>query len=443
MLKDFKGKKEQLLLLAPLFLFILSPVIQLIQVFFLPPTAGEGYAMVRYQMLIQLLSIFATLCFFAYLCYKILSHSTALISICSYIEKNRYLCFFALLCIWIFVATAWNGFTNEALYGDQYCAESIFSYFLYFGVYFLYASLVRSVPASAVLIHMILFVGDILALHTAIGIFLYPIPGALTDEGITSVFFNSNHYGYFLIFPILLSAVLMTSAAGRGRKVFYAFSLMLNAFVLTINDTLGCMIACLIGIIGARIVTLRRENGFCFRYLLPLILFLAMSICANFAIASPTLVANGASLISDVGKIWNQENAGSAGSGRWELWTKSISLIIERPLIGYGIDGCQYELAPVGQRPHNEYLQYALFFGIPALLFYLTGLFQTFRAIRKGWKDLNESAYAYSFACTVAACGYLISAFFGNTKFYTSPFFFLILGLGLGISEQQNGICRS
>ena len=65
------------------------------------------------------------------------------------------------------------------------------------------------------------------------------------------------------------------------------------------------------------------------------------------------------------------EYAGSAGSGRWRIWRGTVSLIGQRPLLGWGMEAIYvHDLTSitVSTRPHNEYLQYALFHGIPAAL---------------------------------------------------------------------------
>ena len=78
-------------------------------------------------------------------------------------------------------------------------------------------------------------------------------------------------------------------------------------------------------------------------------------------------------------------------------------------------------------RPHNEYLQYALFYGIPAALLYITGCFSVFLQDLR----LEDRLDAMTFACLGAAFSYLVSAFFGNTIYCTAPFLFLFLGMGL------------
>lgn len=140
----------------------------------------------------------------------------------------------------------------------------------------------------------------------------------------------------------------------------------------------------------------------------------------------------------DVSKIISDsENAGSAGTGRWTLWEHTARYISEKPLIGWGVDGIHERLAvetnDCNNRPHNEFLQYAAFFGIPCAVSYICGLVNVFISAYKKRFLINK----YEISCLVVAFGYLVSSFFGNTMYYTAPFLFIFLGLSFGIKKQN------
>ena len=85
-----------------------------------------------------------------------------------------------------------------------------------------------------------------------------------------------------------------------------------------------------------------------------------------------------------------------------------------------------YEGPPYNIRPHNEFMQYALFHGIPAAILYFVGCLGVFiRALRK--KVYLDGA---SLVCLSAAFGYLVSSFFGLTLYTTAYFLFMFLGMG-------------
>lgn len=117
----------------------------------------------------------------------------------------------------------------------------------------------------------------------------------------------------------------------------------------------------------------------------------------------------------------------SAGTGRMTLWIDTIDKIKHSPIFGYGPEGLYFKFGDklMTDWPHNEYLQYAAFFGIPGLIFYISSLFSLAKKRLSELKKLDTT--------TIIAIGviiaYLFSALFGNTMFYTSPFFFTFFGL--------------
>ena len=122
-----------------------------------------------------------------------------------------------------------------------------------------------------------------------------------------------------------------------------------------------------------------------------------------------------------------------AGNGRWGLWQFTLIYISEKPLFGFGCDGITerlYELTKI-PNPHNELLTYAAYFGIPAAILYSSGvLVKMFRTLKAS--DLLSVNTIAAFA----ALGYFVSSMFGVAMFYTTPLFFVMLGL----SSANNGI---
>ena len=130
-------------------------------------------------------------------------------------------------------------------------------------------------------------------------------------------------------------------------------------------------------------------------------------------------------------------HADDAGSARWKLWKITVQKTVKRPFLGYGVEGLYYEFGKDGSggRSHCEYLQYASFFGIPAAVAYVVGCVQVFIS---GYRNRSRID-GVTIACLVAAFSYLVSATFGNTWFYTTPYFFVLLGMGYTYSKTKTG----
>ena len=155
--------------------------------------------------------------------------------------------------------------------------------------------------------------------------------------------------------------------------------------------------------------------------------FLVIALLTN--LKCKTLFQNFTELFSDVGKIASgAEDARRAGTNRWGIVSATVRYISERPLLGFGVEGIGKRLLSDvhTDRPHCEYLQYAAFFGIPAAVSYVLGILHVY---------LNGLRHRFSLslcqkAALIAAFGYLASAAFGNTMYYTAPYLFLMLGIG-------------
>ena len=104
----------------------------------------------------------------------------------------------------------------------------------------------------------------------------------------------------------------------------------------------------------------------------------------------------------------------------------TTGMTANKPFFGYGPDAAEVdEICNFSYwRPHNEYLQHALYLGIPGLFFYLAALLGI--GINR-WKKLRvlSPMQVVAGGCVVT---YLISACFGNTMFYTTPYFWMFLG---------------
>lgn len=111
-----------------------------------------------------------------------------------------------------------------------------------------------------------------------------------------------------------------------------------------------------------------------------------------------------------------------------------IEFVKDRPLTGYGPDnlGESYHLAGCqNDRAHNELIQFAASLGLPALIFYLGALVILLFKFFKNFKSLN----LFQLGIYSSLGAYLISSFFGNTTFYTTPFFILVLSMTISNSD--------
>ena len=131
-----------------------------------------------------------------------------------------------------------------------------------------------------------------------------------------------------------------------------------------------------------------------------------------------------------------QEDSIDTGHLRLILWEKAIECILEKPVFGYGPEGLYYIYTDGGfenNRPHNEYIQMAAFHGIPALCMYLGSLVSLFLYCMKNLKNLPKELIIIG----GMIFSYCVSAFFGNTMYYTTPYFYLFFGILSGVTSKK------
>ncbi len=170
-------------------------------------------------------------------------------------------------------------------------------------------------------------------------------------------------------------------------------------------------------------------------------------IAETFATSDPEPV----SLVPDENGVLNLPSPKpSVDSGRFYIWTVTMDLIKERPILGYGLDtlgyyfphydlkGAEYISSNIVDKPHNMYLAMAFGSGIPALL--------TFLIIVVLY--LKENVFLYSteinthrkimLLCILGGClAYLFQGNFNDSIIGTAPLFWILLGLGISLLHQE------
>ncbi len=253
--------------------------------------------------------------------------------------------------------------------------------------------------------------------------------------GLSGPFLHFNHCGYYLAMASMCSGVLVFVLKRKMVRVLFGAVFCIDIAFLIINDTFGGYLAVLIGCISVLPLfwQLRPSKKGRIALAIPMALFIMVSVFMSTAFSSTSLGNNLVNDFSALGHdqmklLSNADDIGTVGTGRMELWKKAVSYIGLRPFTGHGPEG----LSPlytadhmIQDRPANEFLYYAGCFGIPGLLLYLSMLITLFL---KQWKHKKTCAPSVlAAACLVIT--YLCSSCFGNSVYYTTPYFFMFLGL--------------
>ena len=338
---------------------------------------------------------------------------------------------FNILLAWMYLSQTVNGFTQYAYIGDPYRNESLFTFMLYLSGYFFVGTILKSDRLRWTAVLLFLAGSLILGILVLIDFFVTPVRMFWDCDGMAAIFTQYNHYAYYLLIGILLSGIIFVIRDVKlPIRIFCAIVFIVENVILILNDTFGCYLAAIAALVFGAIVimVIRRNKGECIRMVAVLLAFVAITCVMRLFNYSNT--QDMTNLVSDI-----QENAdtneysSNTGTRRWVLWKHTVQYISERPIFGWGVEGTTERLDnepdTENDRPHNEYLQWAAFFGIPGALLYIAGLC----VVMFGMFPWIKRSDPVSIGCFIASAGYIASAFVGNTMYYTAPFFFIVLGM--------------
>ena len=375
--------------------------------------------------------IVCTICGVAAILFNILRFFAYNGSVRQLVSENRSWLLFMAIVPLMLLSTAVNGITIPQIwwaFGVYPTEEMLLMYVSFFMIFFACASMISSREIKTFVIRLIEAIALTIAILTLFDHFGIPVASMreFSEDHLEGVFFQFNHYGYYLTVGLGIGAGMFVWEEDKFWRYFGLFSFMVHCFTLILNDTFGCILASLLVLVFLPVIYSIVNKRFSFKALSPLLIYIVMMFIMSFWVS--TVLNNFIVFFGDIHNIAeNNENAGRAGTTRWALWTSSIEYIKERPLLGFGIEGTSLRLRhdAGSTHPHNEYLQYASYFGVPAALLYIAGIISVYiRGLKNRSKLRAPELIAY-----VTAFGYFVSACFGNPRFYTAPFLFIVFGL--------------
>lgn len=339
-----------------------------------------------------------------------------------YFKDKKCFLFLLLFLAWAIICTLASGIPSSEWYGTSYRNEGLFSYMVYASIFVCSREIIKQGSLKRFVCFFSL-IGNFTAILIILQYFKIPWIVEYFPYLKCGTFYQINHTGYYLTMTIISLLGLYIYTTNTKEQVIYLMSFTIQFFSLVVNDTFGCYLAVWFGTIAVYVIYHFIGKPFQKKNLFPIVIMLILSI-----ILSDTVLLNISTLFTDVDNIVEKnDNMMSAGTGRMTLWLDTIDKIKHSPIFGYGPEGLYFKFGDtiMTDRPHNEYLQYAAFFGIPGLILYISSLFCLAKKRLLKLKELDTT--------TIIAIGviiaYLFSALFGNTMFYTSPFFFTFFGI--------------
>lgn len=351
------------------------------------------------------------------------------LSLKEWIKKHKAVSCFGVVLVLAFISFLLSSNHQRSFFGTGYRHDGFLSYIMYLGVFCM--AIWLNNKHRRILCEVFVAVGCIMGLLLIFPCDLFTTWGSGTYA---TVFCQYTHFGSFMSMCIPCGMYLFLTDKGglirmlRIAQVWLLFNtMMVNATRATAVAVGGVFI--LINVWGFVWDKSKRKAVI----VLDILLFLTIVFLNTDAHLSERAKDN----LDVAEQIVLRENGGSdiealldrLTSYRYTMWKKAAGYSLEKPLFGWGPDNLGELYYADGlsftDRPHNEFIQIGASLGIPCLIMYCLGLFNWLIDMFKK-KDM----------ICIVCIGYLICSVFSNSMFYTTPYFYMFLGLTYGIINK-------
>jgi len=337
-----------------------------------------------------------------------------------------------------FISSILSENTYLSFFGGSYRKEGLIVYLMYIG-FILSASIMKNNKYKNIIFNTIIITGLIVTI-------LPFFTSNFTYKEFSNVFHQFNHYGYYLMINLMLSSLMIINNDKLFKNIFYLLAYIFFSYLLIKNDTFGSFLAVSITFFFLFIYFMVKK--FERKKIIFLILvFIITSVCVShfdikigetvYLESTKDLVGqNINTLSSDIKSILSNDDSKKidrAGTGRGRLWKHAFNYTLQHPWFGGGMESLnQFSRNFGNDRPHNIILQISSFIGIPGAIVYIIFiLYLAITNIKLISKNKNNVIIYFTAMC------YFISSMFGNSMYYTSPYFMILLGLLIGLRRLE------
>lgn len=340
---------------------------------------------------------------------------------------------------WAGIATIFSTNIERSLmrpgYNTRY--EGYFTYIFYACVVVI-AQLIKNEKYKIILYRVFSSVGCVISILVIMQDANVSIVSTYFLSERAAVFEHFNHLGYYLCMTILSLIGLYVFEKKLTWKIYYAAGIFLQMYALFVNSTFGGYLGVLVGlsvmILFAFFGCKGRKNVNRIRLglIVPIVIVLLTTFMSYMewipTSSGETMRVNVAEVTGDAQNLMSGDND-MVGHGRMTFWKVGIEMIAKRPILGYGPENSDPVLMAKiwggRDRIANEVIQYAVFIGIPGVMFYLFALISLLINRVKNIRKVPIGVFIAA-GCVV---GYFVSSMLGNSMFYTAPYYWMFLGI--------------
>ncbi|MCR5462217.1 MAG: O-antigen ligase family protein [bacterium] len=330
------------------------------------------------------------------------------------------------LLLWMFICDLLAEDRSVSFFGALYREEGFITILCYVGIVgtaYILLSDKNSIKFFLRLITIISCIIAFLVFLQSCRVYIPFFESGYYNQFYMGPFYHFNHYGYYLTITLMANIGLFYIEEKKLVKGLLLGAFTLQSYALVLCYTFGCFLAVLFGLI-CFVVFYWIKNGK--THLIDYSFIVILFVVALLVLLTPyeSVFADFLRLTKDVSDIASGKEADHAGSSRWMLWKISFETIGKHPIFGIGSDMSTAEMFNnICNRPHNEFIQYALFYGIPGGLLYFSMLVMILLPCLLNIKKISRE----TFFCFIITLAYLFSALFGNTTYYITPIFLTFL----------------
>ena len=348
--------------------------------------------------------------------------------------KNKIDIFLILIIIFACISTIFAYKPEKALFGTFARYEGLFVICYYITILFISSFLKKEDKRK-----IIYFILLITLIECVYGIFqklnLFNIKTLIHkgDRWATGFTKNPNFLGTLILIGLSYSIGLFI----KPNKLFKNILFLIIIYILFIGLFLTNTLSCIVGLFFVMLILLIYiiKNKIFKKYII-LCLTLLFTLIFVHLLGMTTIVSDIVKTKSETTNIVNGDLNNDYGSGRMEVWKKTIKVVPKYLLHGVGIDCFSNVLdgKPIWRikndgykvyydKAHNEYLQILVTMGIFSLMSYLC---LHFLIVKDGIKNTFKNTEIY---LLLPVIGYIVQAQFNISVIEVAPIFYISLGL--------------
>ena len=358
------------------------------------------------------------------------------------------------------VLSTWYSVNTEiSIYGDIFREEGIYTILSYIALTLIFSIMVESEQQLLTLLRGLLISATIISIYAIIQYLGYNptehfIPlfrGVENRAG--STIGNPTFLGKFLVLMLPLAiGYFLQADQQKGKRLLLACILILfSALMVTFTRSSLVGFACSLGLLAVLLKgTVLLPGKKQLRIIVVCILCIIVLVELQAVIRNKGMAGNSSPTITKkVQSLFKGEL-----QARLYLWGKAITVIKERPLLGYGLDNQgialdrfsleyarKFRHAGILDRAHNNYLDIAIAQGIMGLAAYLWVILTFLIWLYKTTKTEQNAKQKTMYCGLLAAfCGYFINDFFTFSTVSVSPTFWSLMGLTISMNRLEGHV---